>query len=67
MTQEVPCPVCGTMMVPALIDNPGRSVPGGAPESDPAAGTKAFYDGTWYYLCSLACRQKFAARPDDYR
>lgn len=42
------------------------NIPAGAPETDPAVGTKRFYNGKWYYFCSMACRQKFVATPDEY-
>ena len=38
----------------------------GAPETDPSAGTKRFYKGTWYYFDSMACRIKFVADPETY-
>ncbi len=38
----------------------------GAAEVDPTQGTRSFYNGTWYYFCSLECRTKFLASPDAY-
>lgn len=58
--------VCGKTIDVASLDAPVANVPGGAPETDPSVGTKRFYNGAWYYFCSLACRQKFVAAPDQY-
>lgn len=59
-------PVCGK-----LIDEAeARAVTGqtryGAPEVDPRKGTRSFYNGQWYYFCSLECRTKFIASPHTY-
>jgi hypothetical protein len=58
--------VCGKTIDAASLDAAVTTVPGGAPETDPSLGTKRFYNGKWYYFCSLACRQKFVAAPGDY-
>ncbi len=49
----------------AATSGVGR-VSAGAPETDPSAGTKRFHKGKWYYFCSMACRIKFLARPEEY-
>ncbi len=41
-------------------------VPGGAPERASGTGAKRFYQGRWYYFCSLDCRLKFMATPDEF-
>ena len=38
----------------------------GASEVDPNMGTRSFYNGQWYYFCSLDCRTKFLASPSNY-
>jgi len=38
----------------------------GAPEVDPAQGTRRFHEGVWYYFCGLECRSKFLAEPETY-
>jgi hypothetical protein len=58
--------VCGKTIDVASLEAAVANVPGGAPETDPSIGTKRFYNGIWYYFCSLACRQKFVATPDEY-
>ncbi|HWD96817.1 MAG TPA: hypothetical protein VG246_10385 [Acidimicrobiales bacterium] len=52
-------PVCGAEVNPALVNQAAGSVPGGAAETDPKMGTKAFVDGAWVYFCSLECRSRF--------
>lgn len=59
-------PVCGKTVDEAAINAPVGRVSAGAPDMASSAGSKHFYDGKWYYFCSLACRQKFIARPDEY-
>ena len=59
-------PVCGKE-----IDESGdRATTGqtafGASEVDPNMGTRSFYNGQWYYFCSLDCRTKFLASPSNY-
>ena len=58
--------VCGKEVVELGVNAAVGHVPAGAPETDPAAGTKRFYQGKWYYFCSLACRHRFVATPDEY-
>ncbi|MXW26473.1 MAG: YHS domain-containing protein [Dehalococcoidia bacterium] len=41
-------------------------VAGGAPERASGMGAKRFYRGRWYYFCSLECRLKFMATPDEF-
>ena len=50
----------------AAVNATAGHIPAGAPETNPAAGTKRFHDGKWYYFCSMACRQKFVATPDEW-
>ncbi len=59
-------PVCGKE-----IDESGaRATTGqtafGASEVDPNMGTRSFFNGQWYYFCSLDCRTKFLASPSSY-
>jgi YHS domain-containing protein len=59
--------VCGKQIQESSVNaTVGHVAVSGAPETDPAAGTKRFYQGKWYYFCSMACRQKFVALPDEY-
>jgi YHS domain-containing protein len=58
--------VCGKEVDQAAINTGVGSVPAGAPETDPTAGTKRFYNGKWYYFCSMACRHRFVSTPDEY-
>ncbi len=58
--------VCGKEISKEDINAPVGQIPAGAPETDPRAGTKRFYQGAWYYFCSLECRLKFTATPDDF-
>lgn len=58
--------VCGKEVDTAAVNAPVGSIPAGAPETDPAAGTKRYYEGKWYYFCSMACRHRFVATPDEY-
>ena len=50
--------VCGKDVSEAGVDGGVGHVPAGAPETNPAAGTKRFYDGKWYYFCSMACAER---------
>ena len=58
--------VCGKEVDTAAVNAGIGSTPTGATETDPAAGTKRFYEGKWYYFCSISCRHKFVATPDEY-
>ena len=58
--------VCGKDVQEAAVNAAVGRVLAGAPETDPSAGTKWFYDGKWYYFCSMACRQRFMATPDEF-
>ncbi len=58
--------VCGKEVDEAAVNAPSGQVFAGAKETDPQYGTKRFYGGKWYYFCSLGCRQKFIAHPDEY-
>ena len=57
--------VCGKEVDKAAVNAGVGNIPAGAPETDPKQGTKSFYNGTWYYFCSMACRHKFLATPDE--
>lgn len=54
-------PVCGIDVDPDLVNGVAGAVRGGAVETDPRTGTKAFIDGQWIYFCSLECRSRYAA------
>ena len=60
------CPVCQT----DVDEEAARAQTGltafGASEVDPDKGTRRFYDGVWYYLCSLNCSSKFILNPSTY-
>ncbi len=58
--------VCGKEVDKEAIDGAAGQVFSGAKETDPQHGTKRFYDGRWFYFCSLGCRQKFLANPQEY-
>ena len=57
--------VCGKEVDKDAINTGVGKVASGAPETDPTKGTKSFYNGTWYYFCSMACRHAFVATPDE--
>ena len=57
--------VCGKEVAKEGIDGKVGSVMAGAAETDPTKGTKSFYNGTWYYFCSMNCRHQFVATPDE--
>jgi YHS domain-containing protein len=59
-------PVCGREVDPVEIDRVVRTLPNAVGETDPRAGTKRRYQGRWYYLCGLACGQRFASDPGRY-
>ena len=58
--------VCGREVAEGDVDAVTGHVPGGAPERGSGRGAKRFYRGRWYYFCSLECRLKFMATPDDF-
>lgn len=58
--------VCGKQVEESGVNAGVGRVSGGAVETDPTAGTKRFYKGKWYYFCSLACRHRFVATPDEF-
>ena len=58
--------VCGKEVDTAAINAEVGSIPAGAPETNPEHGTKSFYGGKWRYFCSMACRHKFLATPDEF-
>jgi YHS domain-containing protein len=59
-------PVCGMEIDPAQQNARAGSTVAGAPEVNPEYGTRRFHDGKWYTFCSLDCRSKFMANPDQY-
>jgi hypothetical protein len=58
--------VCGKELAEDSMRATVGHIAAGAPETDPTLGTRRFYNGKWYYFCSMACRQKFLATPDEY-
>ncbi|MBI2873118.1 MAG: hypothetical protein HYY00_08040 [Chloroflexi bacterium] len=60
------CPVCGLEVNEREVNQAVGSVAAGAPQTDPAKGTKRFHDGSWYYFDTLACRAKFMGNPEAY-
>ena len=58
--------VCGREVAEGDVDAVTGHVPGGAPERGSGTGAKRFYKGRWYYFCSLECRLKFMATPDEF-
>ena len=58
--------VCGREVAEGDVDAVTGHVPGGAPERASGTGAKRFYQGRWYYFCSLECRLKFMATPDEF-
>jgi YHS domain-containing protein len=57
--------VCGKDVDKEAMGRAVGHVAAGTREVDPATGTRGFYDGTWYYFCSMKCRLQFIATPDD--
>ncbi len=58
--------VCGKEVDTAAVNAAVGNIPAGAPETDPTKGTKSFHNGKWYYFCSIACRNQFAAKPEEF-
>ncbi len=58
--------VCGKEVDQAGVNAHVGNISAGAPETDPGKGTKSFYNGKWYYFCSMSCRHKFIATPDEH-
>ena len=60
------CPVCQT----DVDEDAARAQTGltahGASEVDPEKGTRRFYDGVWYYFCTLNCSSQFILNPSTY-
>ena len=60
------CPVCKTV----INEDSARATTGqtmhGANEVDPDAGTRSFFNGEWYYFCTLQCRTQFLTAPNTY-
>lgn len=59
-------PVCGREIDTDVMNQTVGAIPAGAPEVDPAKGTKRFHDGSWYYFDSLECRMRFVSNPEAY-
>lgn len=57
--------VCGDDVDKEAMSRAVGRVTAGTAEVDPATGTRSFYNGTWYYFCSMKCRLQFIATPDD--
>ena len=49
-------PVCKQDIDTDAVNAQVSSVVSGAPETDPAQGTKRFHEGKWYYFHNLECR-----------
>ncbi len=66
MPADPVCPVCKTV----INEDSARATTGqtmyGANEVDPTAGTRSFFNGEWYYFCTLQCRTRFLATPNTY-
>jgi len=60
------CPVCNNPVNEEAAKAQTGMTPGGAKEVDPAAGTRQFHDGTWYYFDTIDCRNKFTRDPDSF-
>ena len=56
------CPMCGKPVDEAAVRAATSRTAFGAREVDPAAGTRQFHDGQWYYFDRLECRTKFMAQ-----
>jgi len=59
-------PACGKEIDTAAVNAQVGRIQAGAPEIDPEKGTKSFHDGKWYYFCSMPCRNRFSAAPQDF-
>ncbi len=66
MVSQPSCPVCKTV----INENSARATTGqtmyGANEVDPNAGTRSFFNGEWFYFCTLQCRTRFLTAPNTY-
>lgn len=60
------CPVCKANVDEAKAKASSGLTSGGAHEVDPAAGTRQFHDGKWFYFDTLECRSKFNMAPASY-
>lgn len=60
------CPVCKTV----INEDSARATTGqtmyGANEVDPNAGTRSFFNGEWFYFCTLQCRTRFLTAPNTF-
>ena len=59
-------PVCGKEVDDEKVDAADSRSVAGAPLTNPSFGTKSFHEDSWYYFCSMACRQRFIANPRRY-
>jgi YHS domain-containing protein len=59
-------PVCGMEIDEAAARAEVGRTAHGAPEVDPEKGTRRFHDGKWYTFCSVDCRSKFMANPNQF-
>ena len=59
-------PVCGREIDTAQQQASVGQTAGGAPVVDPEFGTRRFHNGKWYTFCSLDCRSRFMANPEQY-
>lgn len=59
-------PVCKQDIDTDAVNAQVSKVASGAPETDPAQGTKRFHEGKWYYFHNLECRMKFISAPEQY-
>ncbi len=66
MPADPVCPVCKTV----ISEDSARATTGqtmhGANEVDPNAGTRSFFNGEWYYFCTLQCRTRFLTAPNSF-
>jgi len=59
-------PVCGKEIDEEAAKSQSGQTLHGASEVDPTKGTRRFHNGKWYYFCSMDCRLKFIAHPEEY-
>ena len=59
-------PVCGREIDEAAARQEVGRTAHGAPVVDPEKGVRRFHDGKWYTFCSVDCRSKFMASPNQY-
>ena len=59
-------PVCGREIDEAAAREGVGRTSQGTPVVDPEKGTRRFHEGKWYTFCSMDCRSKFMANPNQY-